>query len=134
LNFIRKKFFIYPVVLILFLFGSWGIYTIKYEHKTYYKDLDIALKEVATKSYLDQQIIDAIQKDNIDDAVMYQHLAEYLGITLNQETLDEIAKNNDLLSKSWRNIKKFGNGFFSGEADDMAGLSGSIASDMDTVW
>jgi hypothetical protein len=116
--------------LILFLFGSWGIYTIKYEHKTYYKDLDIALKEVATKSYLDQQITDAIQKDNIDDAVMYQHLAEYLGITLNQETLDEIAKNNDLLSKSWRNIKKFGNGFFSGEANDMAGLSGSIASDM----
>jgi len=130
LNFFTKKSFLFLMVLILFLFGSWGVYTIKYEHKIYYKDLDIALKEVATKNYLDQKIIDAISNDKIDDAVMYQHLAEYLGVTLNQQTLDEIAKNNDIFSKSWRNIKKFGSGFFSGEADDMAGLSGSIASDM----
>ncbi len=130
MNYLTKKLFVYPVALILFLFGSWGLYTIKYEHKTYYKDLDIALQEVATKNYLDQKIIDAIHDNQIDDAVMYQDLAEYLGVILNQETLDLIAKNNDILSKSWRNIKKFGNGFFSGEADDMAGLSGSIASDM----
>jgi len=126
--FFTKLFII--IVLILLLFGSWGLYTIKYEHKTYYKDLDSSLKEVATKSYLDQKIMKAIDDDKFDDAVMYQHLAEYLGITLSQETLDEIKINNDIFSKSWRNVKKFSNGFFTGEANGMVGLSGSIISDM----
>ncbi len=117
----------------LFLFGSWGIYTIKYEKKVYYKDLDVALKEKATKGYLDKKILDAINNDQVDDAVMYKNLAEYLGITLDPETLSSIEKNNDFLSSSWRNAKHFGQGFFSGESEDMAGLSGSIVSDM-TVY
>ncbi len=118
------------LVLALLSFGSWGIYTIEFEKKTYYQKLDTALKEKATIDYLDAKIITAIENDKIDDAVMYQHLAEYLGIRLNGKTLKKIEENNTLFSRSWRNTKHFGTGFLSGQSEDMAGLSGSIVSDM----
>jgi hypothetical protein len=121
------------VASILLAFGIWGAATIHYEKKVYYEDVDTALKEKASRGYLEQKILDAIKEDRIDDAVMYQHLAEYLHVKLSDKTLAEIEKHNDLMSQSWRNAKSFASGFISGEADDLAGLSGSIASDMTLV-
>ncbi len=121
------------VLLGLFLFGLTGVYTWTYEKKIYYKDLDVALKEKATKNYLDQKIINAINNEQFDDAVMYQHLAEYLGVKLSRHTLDEIESHSGFLSESWRNTKDFGWGFLTGEADNIVGISGTIASDM-TVY
>ncbi len=126
---VNKKV-VFIILLGLLLFGLAGIYTYTYEKKIYYKDLDIALKEKATKSYLDQRIINAINSDKFDDAVMYQQLAKYLGVTLSRKTLDEIDSHSGFLSESWRNTKDFGWGFFTGEADGLASLSGSIAADM----
>ncbi len=117
----------------LLLFGLMGIYTVTYEKKIYYKDLDIALKETATKSYLDRQIMHAIDTDNFDDAVMYQHLAESLDVSLSRNTLDEIESHSGFLSASWRNTKDFGIGFFTGESDSLVGISGAIAADMTLV-
>ncbi len=117
----------------LFLFGIVGIYTVTYEKNDYYKNLDTALKEKATKGYIDQKIITSISNEHFDDAVMYQYLAEYLGIKLSQHTLDEIESHSGFLVESWRNTKDFGWGFLSGEADSFAGISGTIASDM-TVY
>ncbi len=121
------------ITLMLLLFGIWGFYTVKYEKKVYYKDLDVALKKKATKRYLDQKIIYAINDDRFDDAVMYQHLAKSLSITLSREALDEIESHSGFLSESWRNTKSFGLGFFTGKADSLAGISGSIAADMTPV-
>lgn len=129
---IFKKLFLF-ILLGLFIFGAWGLLTIGYEKKVYYKDLDIALKEKATPSYLDRHILEAIRHDHFDDAVMYQQLADYIGVKLKPETLKTIEENSDLLSQSWRNIKSFGTGFFFGKSDDMVGLSGSIAADMTVV-
>ena len=112
----------------LFLFGLVGIYTITYE-----KNLNVALKEKATKSYLDQKILFAIHNDEYDDAVMYQQLAEYLGVNLSKHTLEEIESHSGILSASWRNTKDFGTGFFTGESDSIAGISGAIAADMTIV-
>ncbi len=114
----------------LFLFGLIGIYTATYEKKIYYKDLDVALKEKATKNYLDQKIINAINSEQFDDAVMYQHLADYMGVNLSQHTLDEIENHSGFFSESWRNTKDFSWGFLTGEADNLVGISGTIASDM----
>jgi len=124
---------IFIALLGLFLFGLRGIYTATYEKKIYYKDLDVALKEKATKNYLDQKIVYAINNDAFDDAVMYQHLADYMGLTLSQHTLDEIENHSGFFSESWRNTKDFGWGFLTGEADNIVGISGTIASDM-TVY
>ena len=129
----KKNKIILIFASILLAFGIWGAATIHYEKKVYYEDIDIALKQKASKGYLEQKILDAIKEDRIDDAVMYQHLAEYLNVKLSKETLAEIEKHNDLMSQSWRNAKSFASGFVSGEADDMAGLTGSIASDMTLV-
>jgi len=117
----------------LLSFGLIGIYNITYEKKVYYKDLDLALKEKATKGYLDQKIISAINSDKFDDAVMYQQLADYMGISLSYHTLKEIEDHSGFLEESWRNSKDFSWGFLTGKADNFAGISGSIASDM-TVY
>ena len=117
----------------LFLFGVAGIYTIKYEKKVYYKDLDTVLRQTATKNYLDHRIISSIYNDKYDDAVMYQQLARYLGVRLSQNTLDEIEDHSGFLAASWRNTKDFGEGFFTGESDNIVGISGAIASDMTPV-
>lgn len=127
------KNIIIAISLGLLLFGSWGIYTVKYEKKVYYKDLDVALKEKATRGYLDQEIILAINDDRFDDAVMYRQLAQFLGVTLSQETLNEIESHSGFLAESWRNTKKFGLGFFTGKSDSIVGMSGSIASDITLV-
>jgi hypothetical protein len=129
----KKRITIGLVAVVAFLFGVWGVITIQYDKKIYYQDLDIALREKATQGYLDSKILEAIAADQFDDAVMYQNLAEYLGVTLNTATLAEIEKHNNFLSKSWRNAKHFGEGFFSGEAEDAAGLTGAIASDLTIV-
>jgi hypothetical protein len=117
-------------MLAFFLFGIWGLFSIKFEKKIFYEDLDTALKQKATQGYLDQHILDALRDDRFNDAVMYQYLAEYLGVQLDSYTLHAIDEQSDVLSQSWRNIKSFGKGFFSGNADDMVGLTGAITSDM----
>lgn len=129
----EKKKIILIFASILLVFGIWGIATMHFEKKVYYKDIDTALKEKADKGYLEKKILDAIKEDRIDDAVMYQHLAEYLHVKLGKETLSEIDKHNDLMSKSWRNARSFASGFVSGEADNMAELAGSITSDMTLI-
>ena len=120
----------YIITFSLLLFGSIGLYTIEFEKHTYYERLDTALKEKCSKGYLDQKIIFAIKHDQFSDAVMYQHLAEYLNIPLKRHTLAEIEEHSGFLSASWRNTKKFGLGFLTGESDSMAGITGSIAADM----
>ena len=117
----------------LMLFGLMGIYTVTYEKNIYYKDLDTKLKETATKSYLDQKILVAINNDDYDEAVMYQQLAKYLGVRLSQNTRDEIESHSGFLSASWRNTKDFSVGFFTGESDSLAGISGAVAADMTLV-
>ena len=127
------KKIVFIVLFGLFLFGLIGINTVKYEKNDYYKNLDTALKEKATKGYLDLKIVNAINSDRFDDAVMYQNLAEYMSIRLSRHTLNEIESHSGFLEESWRNTKDFGWGFLTGEADNLVGISGTIASDM-TVY
>lgn len=121
------------ILLGLFLFGLYGVYTMQFEKHLYYKDLNTVLKKTATQKYLDHRIIFSINNDKYDDAVMYQHLAEYLGVRLSQNTLDKIEDHSGFLAASWRNTKDFGVGFFTGESESMVGMSGAIASDMTLV-
>lgn len=48
------------VLLALMLFGLMGLYRLIYDKESYYKTVDIALKERVTEPYLDQKIADAI--------------------------------------------------------------------------
>lgn len=128
---LKKK----PILIISFIimfFGLLGIFmNFSYEYRE--PDIEGELKATATQSYLENKIGESLTSENFDDVVMYQDLADYLHITLSFETLEEIEKHNDMLSRSWRNTKDFSKGFVTGESNNTMGMIGSISSDITVV-
>lgn len=128
---LEKKTFLL-ISFILLLIGLLVVYhNISYDEREY--DVEGALKTTATKSYLEDKVVESIASENFDDVKMYQDLANYLNVELSQSTIDEIEKHNDIISQSWRNTKDFSSGFVSGESDSVVSISGSILSDLTVV-
>lgn len=121
------------MVFLLTILLLWGMNkSLVYEDISF--DIDGALNtEVNETGYFDKKILLSIKNENFDDVEMYQNLAGFLHIDLNQSTIDTIDENNDFFSKSIRNTKEFSSGFIDGKGESAIGISGSILSDMTVV-
>jgi len=108
--------------------GYWTYESIEYQSTE--QNLTQRLEVNITNGYLDRHIIQASKLENFDDVKMYEELAAFLDINLSSETKEEIRKHSGTLETTLRNIKAFGLGFAKGNSDSVAGMSGSIASDM----
>jgi len=97
------------------------------EYKTV--DTDTLLKQKATPKFLQKQIDQALQKDDIQSAKEFVNLAKYLDITLPETTLKKIEQ-KDTISKK---LTDFGKGFFYGTVSSPLELTGSITSDFTII-
>ena len=115
--------------MLLGILSAWGAYTnLKYEKVE--PNIALALKQKASKPYLEEKILEALKVEDFDAVEMYTNLANLVGVTLSPRTLSAIAENNTFFKKSWRNTKAFSKGFLKGESNSVAEMSGSIVSDM----
>jgi hypothetical protein len=118
------------LVLLLVLVGSLYYLSRQIEYTYHEPDIDKILQERVTPGYLDIKIEKAIKAENFTEVEMYVGLAEMLHVRLLPSTLQRIRENAGFFQESWRQTKAFASGFASGEAGSIAGLSGSVLSDM----
>lgn len=123
-------------LLIVVIFGLFVslYFSIQFKEKELsVDDIEQKLKQKATPSYLENKILDSLERDNVDEALMYKKLADFLNIKISQKTLDKLEEANSFFNKTYREAKHFSKGFFTGEGEDLSSLSGAIVSDMTFV-
>ncbi len=119
------------ILISLFVFICSLYYLLTHIEYTYNEpDIEKILQKKVTSGYLDIKIEKAIKSENFDEVKMYLGLAEMLHVRLLLSTLQRIQEHTGIFQESWRQTKAFASGFASGESESMAGLSGSILSDM----
>ena len=103
------------------------------EHKKVKVDIDKELREKATKSYLEKEILKALNSKKIDDAKSFLDLAKYLNVDINSSIIKLYNKEQEPLNKSIRQTKEFFKGFISGKSESSSALAGSVVSDFTLV-
>jgi hypothetical protein len=91
------------------------------------------LRENTSGEDLSIRIDRALQEGNYDDAVMYQEIASYAGMTLNTDTKARLDEEKSTSSKVVRNTGNFLEGFVTGDGNDSASFAGALASDLTVV-
>jgi len=124
---LRSLIFIIAIVL----FGWAFKYTYQKELKE--PNIDLELKQKATKDYLNSKIKEALANENIDDAKVYLNLAKYLKVPIDKELIAKIEKEDEPLESTLRGVKDFASGFVSGKSTNGASLGGSVVSDFTVV-
>jgi len=112
------------------LIGSLYYLSRQIEYTYHEPDIDKLLQQKVTPGYLDIKIEKAIKAEHFTEVEMYVGLAEMLDVRLLPSTLQRIRENAGFFQESWRQTKAFASGFANGEAGSIAGLSGSVLSDM----
>ncbi len=86
-----------------------------------------------TVADIEQQVQQAIQQDNPEDARMYLAVADTFGYPLNGDYEAQLAELEKPLSSTLRQTGRFIDGFLEGEADSGAGVAGAITADFTVV-
>jgi hypothetical protein len=97
------------------------------------KAVQTDLSAAASPVLINKKIVDALERDDIDDADMYLEIARFMKYDLPPETLTKLDDAHALSATVVRNTWQFGEGFATGEADTNAGLAGAVASDLTVV-
>jgi hypothetical protein len=97
------------------------------------KAVQADLAAASSPSLINQKIIAALEKDDVDEADMYVEIAKFLNYELPAETLTKLDDAHALSATVVRNTWEFGEGFATGQADTNAGLAGAVASDLTVV-
>ena len=123
------------LALLFLIIGAFFAYGLKYsiEKVKVEPNIDLELKRVATKEYLNSHIKEAINSKNIEDAKIYINLAKYLNVPIDKELLKEYQQETKPINSAIRNVKDFASGFISGKAKNGASLSGAIVCDFTIV-
>ncbi|MCK0209566.1 hypothetical protein MWN33_16160 [Starkeya koreensis] len=94
---------------------------------------DLQLEGVLTPQRAASEIDAALAQDDGELAASFVELAEARGIEVSPEQQARIALANAPGARFARGAGRFGQGFLTGEGEDLAGLAGATASDL-TVW
>lgn len=86
-----------------------------------------------TAADIEQQVQQAIQQDNPEDARMYLALADTFGYQLSGDYEAQLAALENPLNSTLRQTGRFIDGFLDGEADSGAGVAGAITADFTVV-
>ena len=96
-------------------------------------DIDTQLKQKATPDYINGLITKSLANDDIETAMMYKNLTQFLHIQVEQNLLDKLKEENSTYKQLTRNTKNFFDGFVSGDYDNSSKLIGKVASDFTVV-
>lgn len=97
------------------------------------KAVQADLSAASSPALINKKVIDALERDDIDDADMYVEIARFLNYELPPETMAKWDDAHTLSATVARNTWEFGEGFATGQADTNAGLAGAVASDLTVV-
>jgi hypothetical protein len=97
------------------------------------KAVQADLAAASSPSLINQKIVAALERDDIDEADMYVEIARFMSYELPPETLTKLDDAHALSATVVRNTWEFGEGFATGSADTNAGLAGAVASDLTVV-
>ena len=113
-----------------FLFVSvteWG-YTIPIE-----KAVQADLVTNASPARVNGLVLEALERDDIEEADMYLEIATFLDYQLPESTLMRVKEAHELSATVIRNTKQFGEGFVTGSGDSTAGIAGAVTSDLTVI-
>ncbi len=111
------------------------VYNFKYSYKKEYVEpnIDRELRKIATKELIESRIAIALKKENIDEAISYFELANYLHIPIDKKLKESYKELQTPIKSTMRTIKEFANGFITGKSRSGASLGGSVVSDFTLV-
>lgn len=113
--------------LALAYFTGFG-FTIPIE-KAVQADLSVA----ASPALINKKIVDALERDDVEDADMYLEIANFLNYELPPETMAKMDDAHALSATVVRNTWQFGTGFATGQGDSNAGIAGAVTSDLTVI-
>ena len=97
------------------------------------KAVQADLSAVASPTLINKKILDALERDDVEDADMYLEVAKFMNYEIPRETMAKMDDAHALSATVVRNSWQFGEGFVTGQADSNAGLAGAVTSDLTVV-
>ncbi|MBI1210049.1 MAG: hypothetical protein GC190_01180 [Alphaproteobacteria bacterium] len=91
------------------------------------------LSAAASPGRINIKILDALERDDIEDADMYADIGKYMGYEIPADTLRRLDEAHSMSATVVRNTWEFGTGFVTGEGDSTAGLAGAVTSDLTVI-
>ena len=89
--------------------------------------------EHASPAQVDQLILKALERDDIEDADMYLEVSKFLDYQTPESTIAKLNDSHGLSATVVRNTYQFGEGFVTGQGDTNAGLAGAVTSDLTVI-
>jgi hypothetical protein len=87
----------------------------------------------ATPARINGLILQALERDDIEEADMYVEIARFLDYQLRESTLVRLRDAHELSATVVRNTYQFGEGFVTGTGESTAGLAGAVTSDLTVI-
>lgn len=104
---------------------------------TFHIPLDKAVRAdigaAATPGRINIKILEALEKDDIEEADMYADIGRYMNYEIPADTQRRLEEAHSMSATVVRNTWEFGTGFVTGEGDSTAGLAGAVTSDLTVV-
>jgi hypothetical protein len=119
--------FLTAVALGLAWVTGWGV-TIPLE-----KAVQADLLNNATPARVNKLILDALERDDIEEADMYLEIATFLNYQMPESTIGRLNDAHELSATVLRNSYQFGEGFVTGKGESTAGIAGAVTSDLTVI-
>lgn len=97
------------------------------------KAVKTELAAATSPAQLNLKILQALEKDDVEDADMYLEVAKFLDFEMPQTTVSRLNDAHELSATVVRNTYQFGEGFVTGKGDSNAGLVGAVTSDLTVI-
>ena len=91
------------------------------------------LSAAASPTKINIKILEALERDDIEDADMYADIGKYMNYEIPADTLRRLDEAHSMSATVVRNTWEFGTGFVTGEGDTTAGLAGAVTSDLTVI-
>ncbi|MCE9523306.1 MAG: hypothetical protein K8S25_12860 [Alphaproteobacteria bacterium] len=97
------------------------------------KAVQADLRAAASPVLINQKILAALERDDIEEADMYLEVGKFMNYEMPAETMAKMDDAHALSATVVRNTWQFGEGFVTGQSDSNAGLAGAVSSDLTVV-
>lgn len=97
------------------------------------KAVQADLSAASSPALVNQKILDALERDDVDTADIYFEIAKFMNYDMPPETVAKMDDAHALSATVVRNTWQFGEGFVTGHSDSNAGLAGAVTSDLTVV-
>lgn len=97
------------------------------------KAVQADLSAASSPSLINQRILAALERDDIEDADMYLEIAKFMNYQMPPETMAKLDEAHALSATVVRNTWQFGEGFVTGQGDTNAGIAGAVSSDLTVI-